>query len=137
MTIEEIIGKTVVKINKELNKALLFHCVTGETYKMFHQQDCCESVTIEDICGDLNDLVNTPIVQAFEKSHKASEGKIDIENYTDKVAFRLLGLKVDRCVDSCTWTFYTFSTIKGTVTIRWYGESNGYYSESVSFEKIE
>lgn len=86
---------------------------------MYHEQDCCENVTIEDICGDIDFLVGNPLTMAE-----------DISNTMGIPA-------VDKWVDSCTWTWYKFATVRGYVTIRWYGESNGYYSERVDFEKIE
>lgn len=112
------IGQVIVKIEKS-DEEIVFHLENGKIWRMLHYQDCCESVTIDDICGDLDDLINTPIIQAFEKT-------------SDK---NPVGITVPEYQDCFTWTFYTFSTIKGTVTIRWYGESNGYYSESVDFRE--
>lgn len=39
--------------------------------------------------------------------------------------------------ESFTWTFYLIQTNKGHVTLRWLGSSNGYYSESVRFARVD
>lgn len=123
--ISELIGKTVVSIG-EKDDELIFICATGEKYKMYHPQDCCESVSIEDIVGDLQDLVGSPILKAEEVSNYEPTSKEDIERTKEANDW-----------GSCTWTFYKFATIKGYVDIRWFGESNGYYSESVYFKKAD
>jgi len=118
LSVNILLGKVIYKI-ENLGDEMIFYCIDETRYKMFHQQDCCESVTIEDIAGDLDDLLHSPILKASEDmSHDNPEG-ISIPYQ-----------------DSFTWTFYNLATMKGHVTIRWYGESNGYYSETVDFIKI-
>jgi hypothetical protein len=107
-------GKTLVSLKNEGNE-LVFKTLDGETYRMYHEQDCCESVSLEDIAGDLEDLVGSEILLAEEVE---GESPADFEAY-----------------ESYTWTFYKFATRKGYVDLRWLGQSNGYYSESVSFIK--
>lgn len=121
---DELLGKTLTKIEgaEKGSEEIIFTCSDGSKYKMYHEQDCCESVSIEDICGDIDNLLNRPIVLAEE----LSESKDDwYEKGRDFPEY-----------ESCTWTWYHFATIKGYVTIRWFGESNGYYSESVDWKKI-
>lgn len=118
MNVKELIGKTLVEIKiNEYKDEILFICDDGTKYQMLHYQDCCESVTIDDINGDLNDLIGNPILIAEESTNSDNPKS-----------------KYDECF---TWTFYKFATIKGYVDIRWYGESNGYYSEEVEFIIIE
>lgn len=98
-----------VNINNQ-NDELKFIRHDGSGIKFLHYQDCCESVVIDDIEGDLNDLLGYKILVAEEVSHYSKEE------------------------DCGTWTFYKFATVKGFVTVKWLGTSNGYYSESVSWE---
>ena len=91
-------------------------------FLMCHEQDCCESVHLAEVIGDWDDLIDTPIFVAECVSNHA--------NPRHNMAYD--DPRYEIAADSHTWTFYKFSTIKGSVTLRWYGTSNGYYSESVS-----
>jgi hypothetical protein len=113
MCFEDLLGKTLAAIENHDNEELVFTLDTGERCRLYHSQECCESVTIDDINGDMSDLIGLPILLAEEATHHGDGESPD---------------------DSCTWTFYKLATVKGYVTIRWYGSSNGYYSESVDWE---
>ena len=117
---KELAGKTLVSVetNKEMDE-ITFITNEGEKFLMYHSQNCCESVSIEDINGDLEDLIGTPILLAEEVTSEENPLGVTKEYQ-----------------ESFTWTFYKLATIKGYVDIRWYGESNGYYSEDVSFKQV-
>jgi outer membrane protein assembly factor BamB len=113
--ISELVGKTLWKIDVSRD-SLRFYTTETEEYLMYHDQDCCEHVYIEDMVDDHKDLLNSPIILAEERS-------------SDEPAMSSYD-------EAYLWTFYELATVKGSVTIRWYGSSNGYYSVSVSFRKM-
>ena len=105
-----VLNKTMRKVWRGTyggNDALYFEQEDGVHFVLTHIQDCCEDVEIESIDGDLDDLIGAPLLMA-EETVKVGGG-------------------------SGTWTFYKFATVKGYVTIRFYGSSNGYYSERVDW----
>ena len=109
-------GQTLSSCVQRGEDELVFTLLNGEKYKLFHEQECCEEVIIEDICGDLSDLAGSEILMADQAiSEKDPDG----------------GRK------TAAWTFYKLATIKGYVTIRFCGESNGYYSEQVDFKMVK
>lgn len=95
------------------NDCVVFTTVDDEVYVMMHTQDCCERVYLESVDNDTNVLVGSQILVAEVRtnSKKQLEG-------------------------SETWTFYLLGTNEGCCNFRWYGTSNGYYSESVGLYKI-
>lgn len=121
--LSELKGKTLTKIEgmEKYSGSVKFYCTDGSAYEMYHSQECCESVLIDDVCGDVNDLIGSEILVADEIIHEGENPE---------------GVEVPEYQDSFTWTFYKLATSKGYVDLRWYGESNGYYSESVDFRQI-
>jgi len=95
---------------------------SGRDFLMFHDQDCCEQVVVESICGEVDKALGEEITEAVEHSNS---DKPSLEEYTD-----------EENGDSWTWTYYTIRTQSETIVIRWYGTSNGYYSESVEVSEI-
>lgn len=111
--ISELVGKRVYKVESDNYSEIKLYTQYG-VYIFDHRQDCCESVSIDDICGDLKDLESMIFVAEERVSGENPEGYVP-----------------NGSQDSFTWTFYHFETAKGYVDIRWYGESNEYYSEEV------
>ena len=112
--IKDMVGKVFTSVTQDGSEMVFAN--DTERFKFFHYQNCCESVSIDDVVGDLADLVGTPILMAEEVSGEAP-------------------VEFDETYHECVqWTFYKFATIKGYVDVRWFGESNGYYSTGVDLE---
>lgn len=117
---KRLIGKTLIEIKgcEVGSEEIVFACESGEKFKMWHDQSCCESVLVEDVCGDILHLIGSPILEAEELSNEKEPENYEYSN------------------NSYTWTFYRIATNRGVVVIRWLGESNGYYGEEVEFDQM-
>jgi hypothetical protein len=114
-----LMGETLTEITglTEGSDTVTFRTASGRTFRMFHLQDCCETVEVNEIIGNVEDLIGSPITMADEATNSQED-------------------RPTSGSDSWTWTFYRLATVQGYVTIRWLGESNGYYSEAVDFAEI-
>ncbi len=113
-TIEELKGKTLAKVEAG-DDEVVFECADGTRYQLWHQQDCCESVAIREIEGDLSNLIGEVTTAREEQGHQPP------------------GFEPS---ESFTLTDFIVATQRGQVTFKWLGESNGYYSESVTFSQL-
>lgn len=117
-----LIGLTLSAVDHD-SETVTFTTNDDRQFRLYHDQNCCESVTVESIKGEVAHLIGSPITAAQEVI--ASERPADLPTNTDEWR------------DSETWTTFTLATELGQVVIRWCGSSNGYYSESVSFCEVK
>ncbi|GEP95554.1 DUF7448 domain-containing protein [Chitinophaga cymbidii] len=118
--INELIGKTPLQIDVR-EDSIVFHF--EDSKYGFFPDECYlndASIFVEDINGDVLDLIGHPILKAESTSStERPKGSMPHDSYSHQ-----------------EWTFYHIASIKGNVTIRWYGGSDE-YSTSVSFIKIK
>lgn len=114
-----LVGQILTAINgaEEGSGEVELKTAEGPDYKLCHFQDCCEDVTLAEVVGDIADLIGSPILIAEEVTSRGGD-------------------PAPQYPDSWTWTFYKLATVKGHVTLRFLGESNGYYSEEVDFIEV-
>ena len=110
-SMSNLIGKVCIYAEQDGDEQIVFVFDDGTFAKMYHSQDCCESVSIEDVNGNLEDLIGVPLEVFEERTQNAPSS-----------------------YGSATWTFYCLRTIRGSIDIRWHGSSNGYYSETADVE---
>lgn len=96
---------------------VLYLCTRQAIFAIRHEQDCCEDVWFVDGEEDISDMVGDYLVKI----------RIDVSPQ-DRDSNR-----IDEC---STWTFVTIQTLRNSYSFRWYGESNGYYSETVQLDDI-
>jgi hypothetical protein len=116
--VSSLVGEVLTYIDTdEKNDEIMLTTASGRKIRIYHSQDCCESVRIEDTQGNWHDLVGKVIVEASEDVQPSGDPPPEYP-------------------DSWTRTALTFRVDGATVISRWIGESNGYYSESVDIEDV-
>lgn len=113
--LDTMVGRTLVRVDgaEAQSSQVTFVTADGWTFRFAHSQECCEIVQVEEVVGDVQDLIGRPLLLA-----ECVDSDDDERERED-----------DPCEE---WTFYKFATTEGAVTFRWLGNSNGCYSTDVS-----
>jgi hypothetical protein len=123
LQIGDLVGRTVKAVITSRRRVII-QTTDDLVWTWSHEQDCCEEVWVDSIAGDPHSMVGQVVTVAREVVSDARE-PARWQTFDDDAEWP---------AESQTWTFYTFATIRGHVDVRWCGESNGYYSETVELE---
>jgi hypothetical protein len=69
-SIDSLLNENIVDVSATKD-TLTFKTSKGVKVEFYHEQECCEDVYIEDICGDLEDLKGTLLVAEEVSSEEA------------------------------------------------------------------
>lgn len=115
-----IINRTITGVDiatYDGNDAVVLYFDNGYYFAMYHSRMCCENIELIDEDNDdyqsLRGLVGAKLLKIEVTSNKPEVPEAESE----------------------TWTFYNLVTTRDVVQLRWYGSSNGYYSEEV-YDKV-
>lgn len=113
-TFELLKGRTIVEVVglKKQEESVVLKLNDKSELEFYHEQRCCESVWLEDFEFSGKSIVGAKILDVILVSEERDNADLG----------------------SMTWTFYKIQTDKGELFMRWYGESNGYYSEDVDIK---
>ncbi len=111
LTINRFHGQTITAIDvaKVGSEKVIFTLESGDRIRMYHAKDCCETVQVRDLSPAFMSLVGQKINVVRELVEPGDKGEYD---------------------DSSTCSTYW---LNGEF-IKWVGESNGYYNETVAID---
>lgn len=110
-----LLGETVRSVKQIDKEEIRFETESGRKFVIMHSQDCCESVVIHDVSGDLQTLVGQKIVVyegSWDNDLPSSMEPGMVESFTRSI------FKVNDIVIEC------------------FGQSNGYYNESMALADV-
>ena len=55
-TLDALVGLTMESVTNVDNEEIRFLSTDGRAFHLYHEQDCCESVRVDDVVGDLDFL---------------------------------------------------------------------------------
>ena len=112
--LDNMVGRVVKYVDIDHDQ-MKITCEDNSVFTFYHEQDCCECVYIADTEGEPMSLKGWKLLLVDMEATKESSWDRD---------------------ESKTTTVVKFVTDENTVSVKWIGESNGYYSESVDLREF-
>ena len=117
---EKMIGKVIESFDRPIesgSEIFILRFSDKSELKFCFEPECCERVSLEDICGDFEDLIGQKVLNAYSSSNEDDPRNEDLTIW-----------------DSFIWTYYVIQTMAGDVSLRFLGVTNGCYSVEVDLK---